>query len=176
VLVAAGAHWARTGQGVEIEHLLTEATVEALRAHRRTLPRPHPDAAPVVLACAPHDEHTLPLSVLAAALREAGTSTRFLGARVPAAALEATVRRSGARAAFVWSQLPDPRAVDALRLPPARPPVRVVAGGPGWSRADLPPGCQLVPDLGTAVAALAQQYAVAERAKPLQVAVRSVEP
>src|SRR4051812_13647534 len=116
VLAAAGAHWANTATGVEVEHLLTEATIEALRAHRRSLPRPAPEMPPVVLACAPHDEHTLPLHVLAAALRERGVPARLLGARVPAEALAATVRRSGARAAFVWAQLPDPRAVEALAL------------------------------------------------------------
>jgi hypothetical protein len=155
VLVAAGLHWARTGSGVEIEHLLTEATVEALRAHRRRLPQPDPDRPPAVLACAPHDEHTLPLYVLSVALREVGTPTRMLGARVPPAALAATVRRSGAAGVFVWSQLPDRRSVETLRLPATRPPVRVVVGGPGWAGADLPGGCELVADLAGAVGVLA---------------------
>ncbi len=158
VLVAAGLHWARTGRGVEVEHLLTEATIEALRAHRRTLPRPDPDAPPAVLACAPHDEHTLPLYVLSVALREAGVGTRLLGARVPAAALVATVRRSGAASAFVWAQLPDPRALATVRLPPSRPPVLLVVGGPGWAGLELPEGCRLVPDLAAAVRGIVSPY------------------
>jgi hypothetical protein len=158
VLVAAGLHWARTGRGVEVEHLLTEATIEALRAHRRTLPRADLDVPPVVLACAPHDEHTLPLYVLSVALREAGAATRLLGARVPAAALAATVRRSGAASAFVWAQLPDPRATAALRLPPSRPPVLLLVGGPGWAGVELPAGCRVVPDLAAAVQGLTAPY------------------
>ncbi len=158
VLVAAGLHWARTGRGVEVEHLLTEATIEALRAHRRTLPRPDPDAPPAVLACAPHDEHTLPLYVLSAALRESGVATRLLGARVPAAALVSTVRRSGATSAFVWAQLPDPEALATVRLPPSRPPVRLVVGGPGWVGLELPAGCVVVADLAAAVRDIASPY------------------
>jgi hypothetical protein len=68
------------------------------------------------------------------------------------------VRRSGASSAFVWSQLPHPRAAVALRLPPSRPPVRVVVGGPGWAAHDLPPGCVVVADLVAAVRALAGPY------------------
>ncbi len=65
------------------------------------------------------------------------------------------MRRSGAPAAFVWAQLPDARAVAALALAPSRPAARLVAGGPGWSGAELPPGCLLAQDLDGAVGALA---------------------
>ena len=128
--------------------------MDALRTHRRRLPGPDPDLAPFVLACAPTDQHTLPLQALAAALREGGRSSRVLGARVPAPALAATVRRTGARGAFVWAQLSDGHAGEVLGLPSTRPPVRLVVGGPGWQGVDLPWGATLVHDLATALAAL----------------------
>ena len=155
VLAAAGAQWARTGTGVEVEHLLTEAAIEALRAHRRSLPGRLPRCRP---SCWPARRTTsTPCRCTCWPRRSAerGVPARLLGARVPAEALAATVRRSGALAAFVWAQLPDARAVAALALAPSRPAVRLVAGGPGWSDADLPPGCLLAQDLEGAVDALA---------------------
>ncbi|MBI4941903.1 MAG: MerR family transcriptional regulator, partial [Actinobacteria bacterium] len=68
VLVAAGEAWARTGSGIEVEHLFSEAAVEALRHHRRSLRARLGTEPPVLLACAPRDHHVIPLHVLSAAL------------------------------------------------------------------------------------------------------------
>src|SRR3954469_4842982 len=86
VLVAVGERWERTGEGVEVEHLLSEATTDALRAHRARQLRPVPGRC-VLLACAPEDEHVLPLHVAAVALAERRVPVRLLGPRVPASAL-----------------------------------------------------------------------------------------
>ena len=154
VLTAVGAFWARTAQGIEVEHLLSRAIAEAFTGYRQYLARPDADRPPVVLACVSYDDHTLSLEALAVALREDGHPARLLGARVPPCVLAATVRRTGSRAAFVWAQRSDEGAVAALELPPSRPAVRVVAGGPGWVGASVPAGVVVVNDLASALTAL----------------------
>jgi len=137
VLWAAGDLWARTGTGVEVEHLFSEATIEALRHHRRARQVTAP--ASVLLACAPDEHHALPVHVLAAALAERGVASRVTGPRMPAAALGVTIRRTRATAVFVWAQLDRPDLAEALAaVPRLRPAVRVVVGGPGWDAVELP--------------------------------------
>ena len=153
VLVAAGLRWQRTGEGVEVEHVLSEATMEALRAHRARLLRPVP-GRPVLLACAPEDAHVLPLHVAAVALGERRVPVRLLGPGVPPNALASAARRTGASAVFVWRQRVEGPAADLAGLPRSRPPVLAVVGGPGWRPGETPPGARLAGDLRTAVALL----------------------
>ncbi|MPR00384.1 MerR family transcriptional regulator [Modestobacter sp. I12A-02628] len=141
VLVAAGQRWAETGGGVDIEHLLSEATTEALRAHRACQLRPVAGRS-VLLTSPPGDWHVLPLHALAAALAEQRVPAQVMG-QLPAAALGSAVRRTGASAVFVWSQRPSGPGVPVPELPMdalprTRPAVRVVVGGPGWTDAPLP--------------------------------------
>ncbi len=154
VLAAAGARWQATGQGVEVEHLLSECTTDALRA----LAAAHQPAAgpsvprPVVLAGGPAEQHALPLHVLAAALAERGTASRVLGPAVPEPALSAAVRRTGASAVFVWAQFPSTASPAALAaLPVTRPPTAVVVGGPGWAEQELPDRAAFATDLSSAL-------------------------
>ncbi len=159
VLVAAGEAWARTGSGVEIEHLFSEATIEALRSHRGTLRAREgslPPGPPVLLACAPRDHHVIPLHVLAAALAERSVPSRTLGSRVPPAALAAAVVRTRARAVFIWAQVAAPGLDEALAaVPVRRPAARVVVGGPGWAGVPLPAGVRSAESLGAALEMLA---------------------
>ena len=83
VLIAVGDRWAATGEGVEVEHLLAEAAGSALRAVSAA-PEPR-NGRPVLLACAPDEQHSLPLAALAAALAEQGIGARLLGGGMPAA-------------------------------------------------------------------------------------------
>lgn len=155
VLVAAGEAWARTGTGIEVEHLFAEAAVEALRHHRRSLRGRLGAGPPVLLACAPRDHHVIPLHVLSAALAEHGVRTRVLGSRVPPPALAAAVTRTGARAVFVWAQVPSSALASVPAAVPARrPPVRLVVGGPGWAAVALPERAVVVTSLADAVGAL----------------------
>lgn len=132
LLVAVGERWANTGEGVDVEHLLSECTARAL--HRRPGPAgPPTNPRPVLLACAPLDRHVLPLLVLAAALAEAQIAARTLGAATPVAALATAIRRTGPAAVVLWAQLEttaDLRMFDAV--PRLRPPTTVIAGGQGW--------------------------------------------
>lgn len=137
VLVAAGERWAATGEGVEVEHLLSECIIAALRQHvGAAVTEP---ARPVLLACAPEDQHVLPLQILAAGLAERGTTARVLGPALPVAALHAAVRRTGPSVLFLWSQLRASAEASFLStLPVTRPATAVLVGGPGWNAAELP--------------------------------------
>jgi DNA-binding transcriptional MerR regulator len=155
VLIAVGERWAATGDGIEVEHMLAEVAMSALRA-LATAPEPA-NGRPVLLACAADERHSLPLSALAAALSEQGIGCRLLGGGLPAAALAAAVRRTGPAVLMVWAQLglhADIRMLDGL--PVLRPPVSVLAGGSGWRGRRLPARVTYVPDLSTAVTLVAR--------------------
>jgi DNA-binding transcriptional MerR regulator len=138
VLAAAGARWAQTGEGVEVEHLLSDCVVTVLRETASRAQEPQ-GGRPVLLACAPDEQHALPLHAVAAGLAERGLAARVLGAAMPGYALEAAVRRTGPAVLFVWSQLRSTAAPEVLRaLPITRPPTAVVVGGPGWVPEELP--------------------------------------
>ncbi|BBC29555.1 hypothetical protein SGFS_008490 [Streptomyces graminofaciens] len=142
-LHAVGRKWESSGDRyVEVEHLLSWHISTALRRHTRP-PESRRDATapgPVVLACVPGEQHTLPLEALNAALGELRLPTRMFGAAVPAEALIAAVDRIGPSAVVLWSQarssasLPLARHVAATRwgVRGARRQPVVVLGGPGW--------------------------------------------
>lgn len=154
VLAGIGHKHAATGDCVEVEHLLSTVLLGCLA---ETTPPARPlNVRPVLLACAPEEQHSLPVYALAAALAEAGVDALVLGARVPPRALAAAIRRAGPHAVFVWSQTAgtgDPAWLAAL--PSSRPPHRLVTGGPGWDRDRLPAQVTRVAALSEAVAELA---------------------
>lgn len=156
VLVAVGARWAVTGEGVEVEHLLSDCAATVLRAAGDGVAE-RPDRRPVLLACAPGEPHALPLSALSAGLAERGVATRTLGAALPADALEAAVRRTGPAALFVWSQLSDTADERILaQLPVTRPATVLLVGGPGWVVERLPRRVGVAADLPQAIALVEQ--------------------
>lgn len=126
-LTGVGDRHAASGLHIEVEHLLSRCAVEALAA----VPRPAAPPAPVLLACADDEQHSLPLEALAAALAERGLAVRMLGARVPPHALAAAVRRTGPALVMVWSHAAatgDPAQLHRLLATG----VLVAAAGPGW--------------------------------------------
>jgi MerR family transcriptional regulator, light-induced transcriptional regulator len=153
VLVAVGARWAATGDGVEVEHLLSDCLAVALRERAAAVVPAAGRGRPVLAACAPGELHALPLHALGAGLAERGIAVRTLGPAMPAHALASAVRRTGPAALFVWSQLPgtaDPAVLAGL--PVTRPPTAVVVGGPGWEPSRLPTRVRLAGDLREALA------------------------
>ena len=150
VLHGVGERWELTGEGVEVEHLLAESALAALRSQ----PRPEPaGAVRVLLACAPEDYHSLPLHVLAAALAEKGIAARNLGGAVPLEALADAVRRVGPAVIFLWSSLRstgDPAQL--AQVPVTAPAASLVLGGAGWWLEDLPPRVAYGRDVPHAVA------------------------
>ena len=151
VLVGVGERWESTGQGVDVEHMLSETVVGLMKMITLSMPEAR-NPRPVLLACAEEEQHSLPLHVLSGALAERRVGTRVLGARVPRDALAAAVRRSGPAAIFIWSQLPGTGSADQLRgLPHLRPAPAVLVGGPGWMISDMPAGIHATSTLQHAI-------------------------
>ncbi|WP_262060385.1 MerR family transcriptional regulator [Streptomyces sp. STR69] len=140
-LHAVGRKWASSGDRyVEVEHLLSWQVSTALRRHTPASGG-QTNAPPVVLACVPGEQHTLPIEALNAALGELAVPTRMFGAAVPAEALTAAVRRLGPAAVVLWAQARSTASPPLARhladlswgLRGARRHPSVVLAGPGWS-------------------------------------------
>ncbi|MFJ4616858.1 MerR family transcriptional regulator [Streptomyces sp. NPDC088812] len=169
-LRAVGRKWESSGDRyVEVEHLLSWHISATLRHLYVSWARQNhrPGTSPVLLACLPGEQHTLPLEALGAALAELGVPALMLGGAVPAEAVIATVRRVGPAAVALWSQsrstasLPLAQHVAASRwgVRGARTQSLVLLCGPGWSRRSGGPGLLRPPGLRDAVRALTSRDA-----------------
>ncbi|MDR6978999.1 DNA-binding transcriptional MerR regulator [Streptomyces sp. 3330] len=168
-LHAVGRKWASSGDRyVEVEHLLSWQVSTALRrATRAVMPA---DAAggpgPVVLACVPGEQHSLPLEALNAGLGQLDIPTRMFGAAVPVEALIASVQRLGPVAVVLWAQarstasLPLARHLAETRwgVTGARRAPIVMLAGPGWAGRSAP-GLPRPAGLSDALTLLAGAYA-----------------
>ncbi|MFF8410080.1 MerR family transcriptional regulator [Streptomyces omiyaensis] len=166
-LHAVGRKWESSDDRyVEVEHLLSWHVSTALRRVSVTAPVVAPTAAPVVLACVPGEQHTLPLEALTAGLAERGLPTRMFGAAVPAEALDAAVRRSGPAAVALWSQarstashsLARHVAGTAFGVRGARTAPLVLLAGPGWLGRPPGPGMARPAGLREAIGVIARLY------------------
>ncbi|MFD0722395.1 MerR family transcriptional regulator [Streptomyces globosus] len=163
-LHAVGRKWATAGERyVEVEHLLSWHVSQALH---RVRPRPAPPhTPPVLLACVPGEQHTLPVEALNAALGERGIPTRMFGAALPAEALHDAVRRTGPRAVVLWAQsraTADQALARSLAriewgLRGARTQSALLLAGPGWGAGAPVPGSVRLHGLRSAVAVIAAQ-------------------
>ncbi|MCX6434379.1 MAG: MerR family transcriptional regulator [Actinobacteria bacterium] len=138
VMAGVGDQWSASGQGVEVEHILSAAVQDALAGSIRSAPSPLNSRA-VLLACAPDERHALVLWAVAAALAERRIGSRILGASLPASALANAIRRLGPGVVFVWAQMSesaDPAVIDLL--PVIRPAATILVGGPGWRAGTVP--------------------------------------
>jgi len=146
VLFLVGKHWEETGEGVDVEHLLTEVLIRILRDCVKKVKQPL-NSRPVLLAAVGAELHSLPLHALAAALAERSIETHFLGSRTPIEAISAIVKRSAPPAVFLWAQLQENALPEFFRgLPAVRPAPRIVLGGPGWDRKECS-GVAIVEDI-----------------------------
>src|SRR5690349_22471334 len=142
-----------TGRYIAAEHVLSGAVSAALARVPRPRTRPR-----VMLACAPDEQHSLPLQALAAALAERGVASRMLGARVPADALRDALARTGPAAALVWAHAPATADYDQIAQAAGTPPrpAIVAACGPGWDPGSLPNGVMLLTTFRQALAVITQ--------------------
>ncbi|AJF64014.1 MerR family transcriptional regulator [Streptomyces vietnamensis] len=166
-LHAVGRKWESSeDRYVEVEHLLSWHISTALRRAAVTGPATASPAAPVVLACVPGEQHSLPLEALAAGLAERGLPTRMFGAAVPAEALDAAVRRSGPVAVALWSQtrstahhaLARHVAGTAFGVRGARRAPVVLLAGPGWLGRPPAPGMMRPTGLPEAIGVISRLY------------------
>ncbi|WP_395366192.1 MerR family transcriptional regulator [Streptomyces sp. YH02] len=150
-LHAVGRRWETSeDRYVEVEHLLSWHVSTALRrvgSAGRT-GTPGAGTPPVLLACVPHEQHTLPLEALAAGLAELGVPALMFGAAVPPEALDQAVRRTGPAAVALWAQArstadhPLARHVadTSWGVRGARSRTTVLLAGPGWAGRTPGPG------------------------------------
>lgn len=137
LLYGMGRKWEETQRYIEVEHLLSWCVSSVLRR----VPGPPPGSGdrsrPVVLACLPHEMHSLPMEALAAALREAGLAHRVLGPCTPTEATARAVRRVGPRAVVLWCHTRSAHDAESL-VTTARTTVSapertaLYTAGPGW--------------------------------------------
>jgi len=148
-----GSQYAVAGRYIAAEHLLSGAVSAALARVPRPGTRPR-----VLLACAPAEQHTLPLEALAAALAECGVASRMLGARVPVSALRDALARTGPAAVLIWAHSPATADGDQIAVAAGtRPrPAIVAACGPGWTAGSLPDGVLLLTSFRKALAAVTE--------------------
>ncbi|MFF1569579.1 MerR family transcriptional regulator [Streptomyces sp. NPDC058293] len=147
-LHAVGRKWETSGDRyVEVEHLLSWHVSTALRNAQLLLGlgETRKGSPPVLLACVPGEQHTLPLEAVHAALLQRSRPVRMLGAAVPAEALIAAVLRTGPAAVVLWSQTRSlastPLALHLLGMgwgvSGARQQAALVLAGPGWRGARI---------------------------------------
>ncbi|AWK11929.1 transcriptional regulator [Streptomyces spongiicola] len=167
-LHAVGRKWATSGERyIEVEHLLSWHVSSALRRVRPARVRParvrergreRADVPPVVLACVPGEQHSLPIEALAAALCERGVPARMFGAALPADALHEAVRRLGPAAVVLWAQSRSTADRSLVRIVSgvhwgvkgARKRTSLLLAGPGWAGGAYP-GTVRLHGLGSAV-------------------------
>ncbi|AQT70769.1 MerR family transcriptional regulator [Streptomyces sp. fd1-xmd] len=167
-LHAVGRKWESSGDRyIEVEHLLSWHVSTLLRQSVGNAPPGPRDAPPVLMACVPGEQHSLPLEALAAGLAERTLPMRMLGAAVPAEALAASVRRTGPCAVVLWSQsrhtadrtLARQVAATAFGVRGARTRPLLVLAGPGWGNRAPGPGMIRPTGLREALDALARHCA-----------------
>lgn len=154
VLVTLGEKWEQTGEGVEQEHLIAESITGLFRNRANSVSDPE-NARPVLLACAPHELHTIPMYAIAAGLAEQNIASRILGARMPAEALATAAKKIGPSAIVVWSQSQGTADITIWEaMEPMRPAPLLMSAGPGWI-SDLPEGVVKSQDFTSTLIALA---------------------
>jgi DNA-binding transcriptional MerR regulator len=146
-----GRQHSTAGRYIAAERLLSGAVSAAFARVPRPRTRPR-----VLLACAPAEQHSLPLEALAAALAERGVASRMLGARVPANALRDALARTGPAAVLIWAHSPaiaDGDEIAAAAGTRPRPAIVAVCG-PGWDPGSLPDGVLLLTGFQQALAVM----------------------
>lgn len=161
VMVSVGEMWRSTQSGIEVEHTLSEVLLDLLGATARSVTEPV-NSAPILLASADEELHSLPLYALAAALAQHQISARIFGARTPPSALAAAMRRTGPAAVFIWSHLATTGGAEQLeQFPTLRPSPCVIVGGPGWNKEALPKSVRYTGSLSDAVEAVLDSLGLA---------------
>lgn len=137
VLRALGERTAATGDGIDVEHAFSEVVLGVFRGASAFVSRPR-NQAPVLLACADQDYHSMPLHALAAALAERQISSRMLGSGLPPASVSASVRRTGPSVVVLFARMAGADAGPTEQLRRQRPAPTVVLAGPGWDAETVP--------------------------------------
>jgi MerR family transcriptional regulator, light-induced transcriptional regulator len=155
VLSNVGKRWEETGEGVEVEHLLTEVVSSQMKKFADRLRAPI-NPRTVLLTCAPYELHSLPLYAVAAGLSERNIGTKVLGARTPIEAVESSIKKTAPAAVLMWAQMDASASVaDLQKLVGLRPAPLILLAGPGWPT-QMPLGLKRTNDLNSTVCAISE--------------------
>ncbi|WP_329792848.1 MerR family transcriptional regulator [Lentzea sp. DG1S-22] len=147
-LAELGAVVTDSGRGVEVEHLASSSILSTFRA----VPRPDkPGVLAALLSCAPEEQHVLALEALGAALSEAGSWWRNLGARVPPEALCDAVERLRPAVVVIWAHSAELASLVPLRELRTGSEALLAVAGPGWAGIAAPSFVRRPGDLAEAV-------------------------
>jgi methanogenic corrinoid protein MtbC1 len=131
-----GARYMMDPEAIAQEHFLSSFARERLSASLAGL-RPLHQSPRVLCACAPGEVHDLVLMLLTLEIGLEGVSTLYLGADMPAIALERAMHRSGVKVVALSATLDLPReelSRCAKRLAAMRGAPTLLVGGPGALR------------------------------------------
>ncbi|QNN54792.1 cobalamin B12-binding domain-containing protein [Nocardioides mesophilus] len=167
-----GARWQRGEWSVAQEHAATSVSVAALEAVARKAATGAPHRGHVVVACAEHEWHAMPASIVAAGLRAEGWEVTLLGASTPTARLSRYLRDLGpdvtAVSCSVAAGLPTSRAFIEASTSAGIP---VLAGGAAFGtddrRATALGATAWAADVRSAVETVASLPMVVHEAAPL---------
>jgi methanogenic corrinoid protein MtbC1 len=161
-LTELGSRWEATGEGIDVEHLLSHVASSVLRSvitadsqHARSQVQP-----PIILAAVDGEQHVLALDALSALLAEQGYPTLVLGASTPPAALSQAVSRIHPAGVFLWARVHRPAVASAAAIlngwqkSQVRRPMLVAVGGAGWDQVQVPTAVQRPATLGDAAACI----------------------
>ncbi|WP_409494569.1 MerR family transcriptional regulator [Amycolatopsis sp. cmx-11-12] len=124
--------WLRGDVCFESEWALTSEVSLALQRYSAS-PEQVPPERPVLLACCPHERHSLPMEVLRAALVEIGLPALFLGQMAPAEMTMSAAARLAPSVVLLWAMSAS-TADDVLAQRLKDGGSAVVTAGPGWER------------------------------------------
>ena len=151
VLRELGSRWQHTGEGIEREHVATDAVEQVFQAFVRRHIAPGRRST-ILGVAAPNEAHVLPLRALSAAVAAHDIASTVLPA-LPRTALNNAVTTLRPAALVLWAQANSTADVRLLRgLAETVPAVYV--GGPGWRGRRLPERVTELRDLDAAVATM----------------------
>ena len=137
LLQMVGEMWATSGNGIAIEHLISNLIIGAL-SDSTLLPTSPINDRPVLLSCVEDEPHSIPLHALTASLSQRNIAFISLGAKTPQVAISEVVTRCAPPVIFLWSQRAQTAHLDICQsLPDVRPAAKLILGGPGWNEVEV---------------------------------------
>jgi len=137
-LASVGEKWARGQASIYDEHRITFQIRTHIQHLDDLLPDPLPGAPIALLACAPGDNHELPLQMVSLVLKEAGWIPETTGINTPISALRDAIRHVHPKLIAItctYKSRNQHSYLTSLRKLVAQKKVILMYGGNGWSDA-----------------------------------------
>lgn len=151
LLSAIGKEWERTGELIEVEHLISGLIQRALSDYAKPI-GPTLNSRAVAVACIERELHVLPALAFCAALTQSGIGVNFLGPMLPKEALFSYARKSAPPVVMLWAHLAENAKIEYVEeFPKMRPTPQILIAGPGWAGQIEASSAKFCPDLTEAI-------------------------